>query len=69
MKTALDLMLVETDPPYLAPVPYRGKSNQPAYVLHVAEQIAKLRNTDVESIAAATADNYFKLFSSARRSS
>jgi TatD DNase family protein len=63
----LDRMLVETDAPYLAPVPYRGKSNQPAYVLHVAEQIARLRDTDVESIAAATTDNYFKLFSSARR--
>ena len=66
-KMPLDRMLVETDAPYLAPVPYRGKSNQPAYVRYVAEQIARLRNTDVEAIAAATTDNYFKLFSSARR--
>ena len=66
-KMPLDRMLVETDSPYLAPVPYRGKSNQPAYVLHVAEQIARLRNTEVESIAAATTDNYFKLFSTAKR--
>ena len=66
-KMPLDRMLVETDAPYLAPVPYRGKSNQPAYVRYVAEKIAKLRNTDVEAIAAATTDNYFKLFSSARR--
>lgn len=66
-KMPLDRILVETDAPYLAPVPYRGKSNQPAYVLHVAEQIARLRDTDVESIAAATTDNYFKLFSSAIR--
>ena len=66
-KMPLDRMLVETDAPYLAPVPYRGKSNQPAYVRYVAEKIAELRNTDVESIAAATTDNYFKLFSSARR--
>lgn len=66
-KMPLDRMLVETDAPYLAPVPYRGKSNQPAYVRYVAEHIAELRNTDVESIASATTDNYFKLFSSAKR--
>ena len=67
-KMPLDRMLVETDAPYLAPVPYRGKSNQPAYVRYVAEHIAELRNTDVESIAEATTDNYFKLFSTAKRS-
>ena len=67
-KMPLERMLVETDAPYLAPVPYRGKSNQPAYVRFVAEHIAELRNTDVESIAAATTENYFKLFSSAKRS-
>ncbi len=66
-KMPLERMLVETDSPYLAPVPYRGKSNQPAYVRYVAEHIAELRNTDVETIATATTDNYFKLFSSARR--
>ncbi len=66
-KMPLDRMLVETDAPYLAPVPYRGKSNQPAYVRHVAEHIAELRNTDVESIARATTDNYFKLFTTAKR--
>ena len=66
-KMPLERMLVETDAPYLAPVPYRGKSNQPAYVRYVAEHIAELRNTDVESIATATTDNYFKLFSSAKR--
>jgi len=66
-KIPLDRMLVETDAPYLAPVPYRGKSNQPAYVRHVAEHIAELRNTDVESIARATTDNYFKLFTTAKR--
>jgi TatD DNase family protein len=66
-KIPLDRMLVETDAPYLAPVPYRGKSNQPAYVRYVAEHIAELRNTDVETIATATTDNYFKLFSSAKR--
>jgi len=66
-KMPLDRMLVETDAPYLAPVPFRGKSNQPAYVRYVAEHIAELRNTDVEAIASATTDNYFKLFSSAKR--
>ncbi len=66
-KMPLDRMLVETDAPYLAPMPYRGKSNQPAYVRYVAEKIAELRNIDVETIAAETTDNYFKLFSSARR--
>ncbi len=67
-KMPLERMLVETDSPYLAPVPYRGKSNQPAYVRYVAEHIAELRNTDVEIIAAATTDNYFRLFSAAKRS-
>jgi TatD DNase family protein len=67
-KIPLDRILVETDAPYLAPVPYRGKSNQPAYVRYVAEHIAELRNTDVETIATATTDNYFRLFSSAKRS-
>ena len=66
-KMPLDRILVETDAPYLAPVPYRGKSNQPAYVRYVAEQIARLRNTDVEAIAEATTDNYFSLFTSAKR--
>ena len=66
-KMPLDRMLVETDSPYLAPVPFRGKSNQPAYVRYVAEHIAELRNSDVESIAAVTTDNYFKLFSFAKR--
>lgn len=66
-KMPLDRMLVETDSPYLAPVPYRGKSNQPAYVHYVAEHIAELRNTDLETIAEATTNNYFKLFSAAKR--
>jgi len=61
----LDRMLVETDSPYLAPVPFRGKSNQPAYVRHVAEFIAQLRNTSLEEIAAATSKNFFRLFKTA----
>lgn len=58
----LDRMLIETDSPYLAPVPFRGKQNQPAYVRHVAEEIAQLRSMTVEKIAVATTDNFFNLF-------
>ncbi|MEJ2142035.1 MAG: TatD family hydrolase [Gammaproteobacteria bacterium] len=57
-----DKMLVETDSPYLAPVPFRGKPNEPAYVRHVAEHIAELREDSIENIAAKTTDNYFRLF-------
>ncbi len=65
-KVPLDRMLVETDSPWLAPMPFRGKTNQPAYVKHVAEKIADLRGDSVENIATATTDNFFKLFSSAK---
>jgi len=61
-KMPLDKMLVETDSPYLAPVPFRGKKNQPAYVRYVAEGIAALRNTSLEEIAEHTTQNYFNLF-------
>lgn len=61
----LQRMLVETDSPYLAPVPYRGKSNQPAYVRQVAEYIAQLRNMSVEALAEATTQNFFTLFRTA----
>jgi TatD DNase family protein len=54
-------MLVETDSPYLAPVPYRGKTNQPAYVRHVAEYIANLRQDSFENIAQATTNNFLQL--------
>lgn len=57
-----DKMLVETDSPYLAPVPYRGKSNQPAYVVQVAEKIAELRDISVEEVAEHTTKNYYNLF-------
>ena len=55
-------LLIETDSPYLAPVPYRGKQNQPAYVHYVAETLAKLRNTSVEHITEITGDNFNRLF-------
>lgn len=58
----LDRMLIETDSPYLAPVPFRGKQNQPAFVRHVAEEIARLRAARLEDIATATTDNFFNLF-------
>jgi TatD DNase family protein len=57
-----DRFLVETDSPYLAPVPYRGKSNQPAYVRYVAEEIARLRETSFDKIAMASTENFFRLF-------
>jgi TatD DNase family protein len=55
-------MLIETDSPYLAPVPYRGKRNQPAWVRHVGEAIARLRGVTAEAIAQATSANFFRLF-------
>jgi len=61
-RVPLDRMLIETDSPYLAPVPHRGKRNQPAWVRHVAEEIATLRATPVEAIARATSDNFLRLF-------
>lgn len=57
----LDRILIETDAPYLAPVPHRGKSNQPAYVKHVAEEIAKLKNIEFEEVAMKTTDNFLTL--------
>ena len=61
----LDRILVETDAPYLAPVPHRGKLNHPALVRHVAEEVARLRGTDVEALAQATTTNFFRLFRAA----
>ncbi|MDZ4255479.1 MAG: TatD family hydrolase [Sulfuritalea sp.] len=58
----LDRLLVETDAPYLAPVPHRGKLNHPALVRHVAEEVAKLRGIRVEELADATTSNFFRLF-------
>ena len=58
----LDRLLIETDAPYLAPVPFRGKSNQPAWVYHTAVCIAELRQTTIETIAQASTENFFKCF-------
>ncbi len=62
----LNRMLIETDSPYLAPMPYRGKMNQPGYVKHVAEHIAELRGISVEEVAEATTANFFSLFKNAK---
>ena len=61
----LDRMLIETDSPYLAPIPFRGKTNQPAYVRFVAEEIARLKGISVEAVAEATTANFFRLFKGA----
>jgi len=58
----LDKILIETDSPYLAPTPHRGQTNQPAYVKHVAEEIAKLRNITLEEVGNATSQNFRRLF-------
>ncbi len=62
-----DKILIETDSPYLAPVPHRGRTNQPAYVKHVAEHIATLRNESFETVAETTTANFFSLFKDASR--
>ncbi len=61
-QTPSDRYLVETDSPYLAPVPFRGKTNQPAYVVKVAEKLAELRNVDLETIARESTQNFERLF-------
>jgi len=61
-KVPLDRLLVETDSPYLAPVPHRGKTNQPGFVLHVAEEISRLRGISVDEVCTATTDNFQRLF-------
>lgn len=65
-KVPLDRILVETDSPYLAPVPYRGKRNEPAYVYEVAAFLAQLRGISLETIAESTTENFFRLFSFAK---
>ncbi len=61
-KVPLERMLVETDSPYLAPTPYRGKTNEPAYVRLVAEQISQIKQIDFSEVAQATSANFFSLF-------
>ena len=61
-KVPIERMLIETDSPYLAPVPYRGRRNEPSYVPHVAAAIAAVRETDAETIGRVTGQNFFSLF-------
>lgn len=61
----LDRIIVETDSPYLAPLPYRGKSNEPAFVVKTLETLAKVRNLPVDEMARITTENFFRLFSKA----
>ena len=58
----LERMLIETDSPYLAPTPYRGKTNEPAYVRRVAEEIGEIKQIGFEDVAEATSANFFSLF-------
>jgi TatD DNase family protein len=64
-RVPLDRLLVETDSPYLAPVPHRGKVNRPGWVRYVAEEVARLRETTVDDVARATTANFFRLFRTA----
>ena len=63
----LDRLLVETDAPYLAPIPHRGSRNEPAFTAHVCAKVAELKNIDYEACAAQTTDNFFRLFTKASK--
>jgi TatD DNase family protein len=63
----LDRLLVETDSPYLAPIPKRGKTNEPAFVAHTAAKVAELKGVSVAELEAITTDNFFRLFTKAER--
>ncbi len=67
-RVPLDRLLIETDSPYLAPVPFRGKTNEPALVSHVAAKVAELRGVTIDEIGTATTANFFRLFDAASRS-
>lgn len=62
----LDRLLVETDSPYLAPMPYRGKRNEPAYVIHTAEEVARVKDIPASELAKRTTENFFTLFNKAK---
>jgi len=64
----LERLLVETDAPYLAPEPFRGKTNEPSYVVHTAATLAEVKGVSPEEMAAATTDNFFRLFRKVKRS-
>jgi len=66
-RVPMDRLLIETDSPFLAPVPHRGKTNDPSKVIHVAEKIAELRGVPVADVARQTTENFFNLFSKIKR--
>ena len=63
----MERFLVETDAPFLAPVPHRGKTNEPAFVVHTAKAMAELKGIDQGEFARLTTDNFFRLFAKASR--
>jgi len=66
-KMPMDRLLIETDSPYLAPVPFRGKQNDPSLVIHVAEKIAELKGLTIEAVAEQSTENFFNLFNKIER--
>ena len=66
-KIPLERLLVETDSPYLAPTPFRGKTNQPSYTTHVVDYIAELKNVSRETIITKTTENFFRIFKKAKK--
>lgn len=67
LKTPLDRLLIETDSPFLAPAPYRGKRNDPSLVIHVAEKIAELKQIPLKLVKEATTQNFFDLFKKVKK--
>jgi len=67
-ETPLDRIIIETDCPYLAPVPMRGRRNEPAYLVHVADKLAEIKGVSRETISTATTENFFRLFTKATQS-
>jgi TatD DNase family protein len=61
-RVPLDQMLIETDAPFLAPLPYRGKRNEPGWVGRVADKLAEIRGVPAEQVACSTANNFFRFF-------
>ena len=66
-KLPLNRILVETDAPFLAPIPNRGQRNEPSFVVHTAAQVAELKNIEIDALSTASTDNFFQLFKKAQR--
>jgi len=63
----LDRILVETDSPFLAPIPNRGRRNEPSFVVHTAAKVAEVKNTNLDLLSMTSTDNFFRLFNKAQR--